>query len=98
MMNITRRLFLKNGAIALASVGLEPLLGPTFLRQTPCGAETTAGKRHKTLICIFQRGAADGLNIVVPHGDRDLYRHRPNLAVPRPQTGRAETSALDLDG
>jgi uncharacterized protein (DUF1501 family) len=98
MINISRRLFLKNGAIALASVGLEPALGPTFLRQTAFGAETTAGKRRKTLICIFQRGAADGLNIVVPHGDPDLYRHRPNLAIPRPQTGRAETSALDLDG
>lgn len=98
MINITRRLFLKNGAIALASVGLEPLLGPTFLRQTALGDETTAGKRQKTLICIFQRGAADGLNIVVPHGDRDLYRHRPGLAIARPQTGRADASALDLDG
>jgi uncharacterized protein (DUF1501 family) len=97
-MNITRRLFLKNGGIALASVGFAPALGPVFLRQAAFGAETEAQKRRKTLICIFQRGAADGLNIVVPHGDPDLYRLRPNLAIPRPQTGRADTSVLDLDG
>lgn len=97
-MSITRRLFLKNGAIALASVGFAPVLGPAFLRQAALAGTTQAGKHKKTLICIFQRGAADGLNIVVPHGDRDLYRHRPTLAIPRPQTGRADTSAIDLDG
>lgn len=97
-MNVSRRLFLKGGGIALASIGMEPALGPMFLRQTAFGAETTAQKRKKTLICIFQRGAADGLNIVVPHGDPDLYRHRPSLAVQRPGVGPAQNSALDLDG
>ena len=97
-MTVTRRLFLKNGAVALASVGFAPLLGPAFLRQAAFGAETDAGKRKKTLVCIFQRGAADGLNIVVPHGDSDLYRLRPNLAVPRPTMSRTGASALDLDG
>jgi uncharacterized protein (DUF1501 family) len=97
-MNVTRRLFLKNGAIALASVGMEPVLGPMFLRQTAFAADTTAQKRQKTLICIFQRGAADGLNIVVPHGDPDLYRHRPGLAVQRPGAGAPQNSAIDLDG
>ncbi len=95
-MSISRRLFLKNGAIALASVGLGPMFGPTFLRSTAFG-ETTAQKRKKVLICIFQRGAADGLNIVVPHGDRDLYTHRPGLAIARPSRTDAQ-SALDLDG
>jgi uncharacterized protein (DUF1501 family) len=96
-MNVTRRLFLKNGGIALASIGLAPILGPAFLREAALAAGTTAGKRKKTLICIFQRGAADGLNIVVPHGDRDLYRLRPSLAIPQPLAGRPNT-ALDLDG
>ncbi len=96
-MNITRRLFVKNGGIALASIGFAPVLGPAFLRQAAFGAEITAQKRKKTLVCIFQRGAADGLNIVVPHGDPDLYRLRPNLAVPRPSAGKVGT-ALDLDG
>ena len=95
-MSISRRLFLKNGAIALASVGMGPLFGPTFLRSAAFG-ETTAQKRKKVLICIFQRGAADGLNIVVPHGDRDLYTHRPGLAIARPSRTDAQ-SALDLDG
>ncbi|HLJ54564.1 MAG TPA: DUF1501 domain-containing protein [Chthonomonadaceae bacterium] len=97
-MNITRRLFMKNGAIALASIGLEPIAGPMFLRQTAFAAETTAQKRKKTLICIFQRGAADGLSIVAPHGDPDLYRHRSTLAVQRPGRANAQNAAIDLDG
>src|SRR2546421_3317339 len=97
-MQVTRRLFLKGGAIALASVALEPVLGPTFLRQAAFGADTNAQKKKKTLICIFQRGAADGLNVVVPHGDPDLYRHRPALAIPRPLAGKADTTSIDLDG
>jgi uncharacterized protein (DUF1501 family) len=95
-MSISRRLFLKNGAIALASVGFGSSLGPTFLRSTAFGA-TTAQKRKKTLICIFQRGAADGLNIVVPHGDKDLYSHRANFAIARPSSTDPQ-SALELDG
>ncbi len=95
-MSISRRLFLKNGAFALASIGVGPMFGPTFLRSTAFG-ETTAQKRKKTLICIFQRGAADGLNIVVPHGDPNLYTHRGGFAVARPSKSDAQ-SALDLDG
>jgi uncharacterized protein (DUF1501 family) len=96
-MNVSRRLFLKNGGVALASVGLVPVLGPAFLRRAVYAAEPTGQKRKKTLICIFQRGAADGLSVVVPHGDPDLYRLRPNIAIPRPAAGGSAT-ALDLDG
>lgn len=95
-MSISRRLFLKNGAIALASVGIGPLFGPTFLRSTAFG-QTTAQRRKKVLICIFQRGAADGLNIVVPHGDANLYSHRPGLAIARPSSSDAQ-ACIDLDG
>lgn len=94
-MNISRRVFLKNGAMSLASVGMLGL-GPSFLRSTAL-ANTTAQKRKKILICIFQRGAADGLSIVVPHGDRDLYTHRPGFAIARPSSSDPQ-SALDLDG
>ena len=90
-MKVTRRLFLKNGGVAIASVGLMPVVGPAFLRRAVFAADATAGKRRKTLVCIFQRGAADGLSMVVPHGDPDLYRLRPALGIPRSQ-------ALDLDG
>src|SRR4029450_13927242 len=47
------------------------------------------------LICIFQRGGADGLNMVVPHGDKDYYAHRASLAIPQPGVSGA---AIDLDG
>jgi uncharacterized protein (DUF1501 family) len=100
-MNVTRRLFLKNGGIAVASVGLLPVVGPSFLRRAAFAGDTTAARRRKTLICIFQRGAADGLSMVVPHGDPDLYRLRPGIGIPRPTTlpGRdGQAAALDLDG
>ena len=47
------------------------------------------------LVCIFQRGAADGLNALVPHGDADYYAQRSTIAVPAP--GNPD-GAIDLDG
>lgn len=55
------------------------------------------GGRRKTLIAIFQRGAVDGLNMVVPHGERAYYDLRPSIAISKPQSGNAE-AALELDG
>src|SRR5438477_611618 len=81
-----RRVFMKSGAMALVTMGLSP----SFLRRTAFGAELLKGTalngaaRGKTLICLFQRGAADALNVVVPHGDPAYYRLRPNIAIPRP--------------
>ena len=54
-----------------------------------------AGTRRKLLIASFQRGAVDGLNMVVPFGEAEYYRARPSIAIPPP--GRA-AGALDLDG
>jgi uncharacterized protein (DUF1501 family) len=88
-MSITRRIFLKNGALAIVATTAVP----GFLRRAAFAAETAAGK--KRLVVLFQRGAADGLNIVVPHGESAYYAMRPSIAIPRP--GRNE-SALDLDG
>src|SRR5205807_1814937 len=90
-MKTTRRVFLKNGALGIVSVGLIPALGPSFLQRAAFAQETTAGKRKKTLICLFMRGAADGLSVVVPHGEDELYRSRPNIAIPKNQV-------VDLDG
>jgi uncharacterized protein (DUF1501 family) len=53
--------------------------------------------RKKILVAIFQRGAADGLNVVVPHGEKAYYSLRPTIAVPRPAAGSAD-AAIDLDG
>lgn len=52
------------------------------------------------LVVVFLRGAADALNMIVPHGEDAYYRHRPTLAIPRPNDNRAVASerALDLDG
>ena len=91
-MDIKRRVFLKSGGLALASVGLMPAIGPAFLGRAVFGQTPQAGgKRKKTLICVFMRGAADGLSIVVPHGDPNLYKLRQNIAVPREKV-------IDLDG
>ncbi|HEX4682741.1 MAG TPA: DUF1501 domain-containing protein, partial [Gemmatimonadaceae bacterium] len=53
--------------------------------------------RGKVLVVLFQRGAADALNVVVPHGEKAYYTMRPTIAVPRPVSGAAQT-AIDLDG
>src|SRR3954462_4013065 len=87
---LSRRVFLRNGAFALVSVGFAP----SFLARTAFAAGTT--RRAKQLIAIFQRGAVDGLSVVVPYGESDYYRARPTIAIPRPNSNDA--AALDLDG
>ncbi|MEO5589203.1 MAG: DUF1501 domain-containing protein [Gemmatimonadaceae bacterium] len=92
-----RRAFVKSGALAVVTLGLSP----AFLRRTAFGAELLKPAGKKTLICLFQRGAADALNIVVPHGDKSYYDLRPSIAIPRP-AGLSRTisrdAAIDLDG
>ncbi len=92
-----RRVFVKSGALALVTMGLSP----RFLRRTAFGMELPGARRGKVLICLFQRGAADALNVVVPHGEAAYYALRPTIAIPRPArgaVGAASTSAVDLDG
>ncbi|HEX2722669.1 MAG TPA: DUF1501 domain-containing protein, partial [Gemmatimonadaceae bacterium] len=92
-----RRAFVKSGALALVTMGLSP----TFLRRTAFGAELLRASKGKTLICLFQRGAADALNMVVPHGDKSYYSLRPSIAIPRPSglsRSISPTAAIDLDG
>lgn len=88
-MKLTRRFFLKSSGLAL--VGLAAV--PRFLARAAAAA---AGK-GKILVVIFQRGAADGLNIVVPHAEKAYYELRPSIAIPPPRRGN-ERAALDLDG
>src|SRR5439155_22903466 len=54
-------------------------------------------RRAKRLIAIFQRGAVDGLSVIVPFGEPDYYRARPSIAIAQPTSG-AENAAVDLDG
>ncbi len=86
----SRRIFMRNGAFALVSLGFAP----SFLARTAYAQDRT--RRAKRLIAIFQRGAVDGLSVVVPFGDDEYYRARPTIAVARPKSG--EAGAIDLDG
>ena len=86
----SRRVFLKNGAFTLVSLGFAP----SFLTRTAYAAGRSG--RPKQLIAIFQRGAVDGLSVVVPFGESEYYRVRPSIAIPRPNGG--EGAAVDLDG
>ena len=88
-MAISRRVFMKNGGLALVSLGFAP----AFLARTVQAAGTAA--RKKVLVTIFQRGAVDGLNMVVPFGEPDYYGARPSIAVPKPNVA---DGAVDLDG
>jgi uncharacterized protein (DUF1501 family) len=85
-MPITRRVFLRYGALAVAGTAALP----SFLTRAALGA-ADPGPRAKRLVVIFQRGAADGLNIVVPHGEPSYYAMRPTINIPK-------KSVLDLDG
>ncbi len=88
-MTFTRRVLLKSGACALAAMTMPP----KFLARIAEAAQA----RGKVLVAIFQRGAVDGLSMVVPHGDPGYYAGRPSIALPRPRRGDTAT-ALDLDG
>ena len=83
---LTRRVFVRNSALSLVATAAVP----AFLRRAAFGAEAT-GTRAKRLVVIFQRGAADGLNIVVPHGESAYYSLRPTINIP-------QSAVLDLDG
>ena len=86
---ISRRIFLKDGAMALVSLGFAP----TFLART---VEGLGVQRQKILITIFQRGAVDGLNMIIPFGEPDYYASRPSLAIAKP--GSDDNTAVDLNG
>jgi uncharacterized protein (DUF1501 family) len=84
MTMIDRRIFLKSSGMALVAGGLLPNV---FVKMA--GAATTGGK--KTVVAIFQRGAVDGLNVVVPYAEQAYYAARPTIAIPR-------SDVQDLDG
>lgn len=85
-MGMTRRVFMRNGAMAV--VGMTAV--PAFLQRAAFAADAaTTGK--KRLVVVFQRGAADGLNIVVPHGESAYYSMRPTINIPK-------RDVIDLDG
>ena len=84
---LTRRAVLKAGGCALAAVAAPP----RFLARTVAASDA----RRKVLVAVFQRGAVDGLSMVVPYGDRDYAAARASIAI-RPPRGEAD-AAQDLD-
>jgi uncharacterized protein (DUF1501 family) len=85
-MSITRRIFLHNSAVAVVGTAAVP----SFLTRAAFGAVEATG-RTKRLVVIFQRGAADGLNIVVPYAEPQYYAMRPSINIPR-------KAVIDLNG
>src|ERR1700729_3540041 len=84
---VTRHGFMKGGALAL--VGTSTI--PAFLSRSVLAEVTTAAANKKKLVVLFQRGAADGLNVVVPYREKNYYAMRPTIAI-QPK------EVLDLDG
>ena len=91
---LTRRIFLRGSAVVMGGIGAVP----AWLAR----AATAEGKKRKTLVAIFQRGAADGLDIVVPFGDKRYRELRPTLAIAAPSRQNngngPQNGAIDLDG
>jgi uncharacterized protein (DUF1501 family) len=88
----SRRIFLRGSALAIFGVGAIP----SWLSRSVYAADEGAQRRKKILVAIFQRGAVDGLNMVVPFGEERYYQLRPSIAIPKPDGGA--NSAVDLDG
>jgi uncharacterized protein (DUF1501 family) len=88
---LDRRVFLKSSGLALVAGGFLP---GVFVRMARAANLPSASR--KVLVAVFQRGAVDGLNVVVPYGEKTYYDARPSIAVPRPGSGAG--AALDLDG
>jgi uncharacterized protein (DUF1501 family) len=84
---LTRRGFMKGGALAL--VGTSTI--PAFLSRSVLAEVTTAAANKKKLVVLFQRGAVDGLNVVVPYRERNYYAMRPSIGI-------EERDVLDLNG
>ena len=90
-LNSSRRVFLKSSALAGLVFGSAPR---SLMRSVYASG---AGTNRKTMVVIFQRGACDGLNTVIPYADPGYAKGRPNIAISAPGGGR-EGAALDLDG
>jgi len=84
---VTRRGFMRGGALALVGTSVIP----SFLTRSIYAEMTTAAANKKKLVVIFQRGACDGLNVVVPHAEKNYYTMRPTIAI-------KQNEVIDLNG
>jgi uncharacterized protein (DUF1501 family) len=84
---VTRRGFMRGGALALVGTSVIP----SFLMRSVYAEVTSAAANKKKLVVIFQRGACDGLNVVVPYAEKNYYAMRPTIAI-------QQKDVLDLNG
>ncbi|HEV8613352.1 MAG TPA: DUF1501 domain-containing protein [Gemmatimonadales bacterium] len=77
--------------LGLVSYGLDPLFLDRAVYALRSGRPTGRPSDQRTLVCLFQRGAVDGLSMIVPHGEEQYYRERPRIAIPK-------RAVIDLDG
>ena len=89
IMMLDRRAFLRRAA-TLGAAGVV-MLSPTAWAARALGGDSS----RKRLVVVFMRGAVDGLNVVVPHGEPNYYDSRPTLAIAR---AGGDGAVLDLDG
>lgn len=93
---VSRRGFIKAGGLALFGIGIGGI--PAFLSGAVAGINPPGlFKRKKVLVCIFQRGAMDGLMAVSPFTDPYFKAARPTLFMSAAKSGNA-ASLIDLDG
>ena len=90
-MAISRRVFVRSGGLALVSLGMDPLFLDRAAYALSGPLPPSPDRNRPILVCLFMRGAVDGLNMIVPHGDPLYYRERPTIAVP-------SRDVIDLDG
>ena len=90
-MSISRRVFVKAGGLAFVSLGLDPLFLARAAFASSRRVSLPTASDRPILVCLFQRGAVDGLNMIVPHGESLYYRERPRIAIPA-------KDVIDLDG
>jgi len=92
---LSRRVFLKGGALALVTAGIGGV--PSFIAKAAGSRKLFMPyKRAKVLVCIFQRGAMDGLMAVTPFTDTYLKQARPSLFMSAAQS--SPKPLIDLDG
>src|SRR5260370_3743173 len=87
---LTGRIFVRGSAVVMAGAGSVP----SWLGR----ASTTTQGKCRVLVAIFQRGAADGLNMVVPFAEKRYYELRPTIGIPAPGSSNGFQPAIDLDG
>ncbi len=92
----SRRGFIKSGALAVFGISIGGI--PTFIARAANNAKLWQPyKKNRILVCIFQRGAMDGLMAVCPFTDTYLQAARPTLFMSAAKDN-TKTPLIDLDG